>query len=664
MRYQNLLSPIMVGGQIIKNRLTYPNASPHFLQGPETYPAEGYRAFAANLAKNGAAIVNFAEWAEYPQQRHGPMDMDMTHMQAFDMTDPAVHNYVSQMCEEVHFYGSKIILTTNMVYPDGFSLYGGRGFGPHGKPTEKLPAERMHEVIELTLAKVRRYKNLGYDGVSFRADMLMSPGGQRDDQYSGDTVENRTRLFHEVCSAMRKTFGKKFIIEAVLAWEQNNGYGGNAKMGGGYNEDDAMEFIRLFDDVVDILEVREHDGCASHPTGYNFTQGVHPAVDFCAKVKKMGFHMLMKPIGGFQEPDEMERYLIEGKCDMFGIARGFMADDEYGKKLYEGRGEDVVPCLWCNKCHGTMSAPYMTFCSVNPIQGIAHKVGKMVDAETTPKKVAVIGGGPVGMKAAIVAAERGHDVTLFEKTDYLGGQLIHSDYSSFKWPLRDFKNYLIRRMGQVGVKVLMNTEATLQKLNAGGFDAVLAATGATPNVPKIDGLRDENGNVKPEYKVCLDVYGHEKELGHHVVCIGGSETAIETAMYLAENGHDVTLLTRQDELAKDASHLHYITMAWIKTEPDGRTHMAPAWEKYEGIKGILNATTVKVEGNTVTYIQDGEEKTVSGDSVIISGGMNPNVDEALTFAGIVPKFYVIGDANRDGNIQRGMRDAFSKAMLL
>ena len=152
MRYQKLLSPIMVGGQIIKNRLTYPNASPHFLQGPETYPAEGYRAFAANLAKNGAAIVNFAEWAEYPQQRHGPMDMDMTHMQAFDMTDPAVHNYVSQMCEEVHFYGSKIILTTNMVYPDGFSLYGGRGMGPHGKPTEKLPAERLHEVVELTVA--------------------------------------------------------------------------------------------------------------------------------------------------------------------------------------------------------------------------------------------------------------------------------------------------------------------------------------------------------------------------------------------------------------------------------------------------------------------------------------------------------------------------------
>ena len=349
---------------------------------------------------------------------------------------------------------------------------------------------------------------------------------------------------------------------------------------------------------------------------------------------------------------------------MIGMARAFLCDPEYGKKLYEGRGEDVVPCLWCNKCHGTMSAPYMTFCSVNPVQGIAHKIGKMVDPETTPQKVAVIGGGPVGMKAAIVASERGHDVTLFEKTNYLGGQLIHSDYSSFKWPLKSFKDYLIRRMGQVGVKVMLETEATPQLLQAGGFEAVLAATGATPNVPSIEGLRDEDGRLKPQYKVCLDVYGHEQELGHHVICVGGSETAIETAMYLAENGHDVTLLTRQDELAKDASHLHYITMAWVKTEPDGRSHMAPAWEKYEGIRGILNATTVKVEGNTVTYVQEGQEKTVSGDSVIISGGMNPNVEEALAFGGIVSKFFVIGDANRGGNIQRGMRDAFSKAMMI
>jgi len=220
--------------------------------------------------------------------------MDMTHMQAFDMTDPAVHNYVSQMCEEVHFYGSKLILTTNLAYPKGFSLYGGRGFGPRGGATEPIPLERIGEVIENTMEKLRRYKHLGYDGVSFRCDMMMTPGKKRDDPYTGETVEGRTRLFHELCETMRKEFGPKWIIEAVLAWEQTNGYGGNAKMGAGYNEDDAMEFCRLFEDVVDILEVREHDGCASHPTGYNFVQGVHPAVDFCAKAKAAGIHILMR----------------------------------------------------------------------------------------------------------------------------------------------------------------------------------------------------------------------------------------------------------------------------------------------------------------------------------------------------------------------------------
>lgn len=667
MRYQNLLSPIRVGGQIIKNRLTYPNASPHFLQGPETFPAEGYRAFAANLAKNGAAIVNFAEWAEYPQQRQGPMDMDMTHMQAFDMTDPAVHNYVSQMCEEVHFYGSKIILTTNILYPDGYSLYGGRGMGPHGKPTEKLPLDKIQETIDGTVAKIRRYRNLGYDGVSFRCDMLMNPGGVRDDQYSGDTVENRTRLFHELCVAMRKAFGKSFIIEAVLAWEQNNGYGGNAKMGGGYNEDDALEFCRLFDDVVDILEVREHDGCASHPTGYNFVQGIHPAVDFCAKAKAAGIKMLMKPIGGFQEPDEMERYLVEGKCDMFGLARAFMADAEYGKKLYEGRGEDVTPCLKCNKCHGVMlpePEPWVSICSVNPLQGLGHKIHRLVENSTTPKKVAVIGGGPAGMRAAIYCAERGHDVTLYEKSGVLGGQLFHSDYFPFKWPIKNFKNWLIYELGKSGVKVLMNTEPTQQMITAGGYDAVLAATGATVNIPSIPGLKDENGDLKPGYMSWADATRHPEALGKHVVIIGGSEVGTETAMYLCGLGHDVTVLTRQKRIAHNASGLHYITMAFVKAGPNGEAREAPAWEAYDNLTGITGAETVKVEGNTVTYKTEDGEHTVTGDSIVICGGMTPQTEAAFAYSGLTTEFYAIGDCNGAGNLERCNREAYSRAMIL
>ena len=659
-RYDALLSPIKIGDTVIKNRTMYPNASPHFLQGPETYPADSFTTFMGGLARNGAAIITLAEWSN-PNQRKSPVE-DAKRMQNFDYTDPGTYNYFTQMADDVHFYGSKLLVCTDLSYPDGYS-FDGRAFGPpgmmRGEPPKALPKEMMPEVIETFLRKVQLFADFGYDGIAMRVEMLLNPNG-RDDEYNGP-MKNRVRFLHETLEAVKKRFGRNFSVELCVAGEQPNGYTGGQK---GYTLEDTIEFAKCMEDVADILQLRESDMCKSHPTGFTFRKGEHETIRYSMAIKAAGCKILTEPVGGFQDPEEINAYIAEGKCDMIGMARAFMADPEYGKKLYEGRGEDVVPCLWCNKCHGTMSAPYMTFCSVNPIQGIAHKVGKMLDAETTPRKVAVIGGGPVGMKAAITAAERGHDVTLFEKTDYLGGQLIHSEFSSFKWPIRDFRNWLVRRLDQVGVKVRMNTEATPALIAEEGFEAVLAATGATPNVPNIDGLKDANGTLKPEYKVCLDVYGHESELGHHVVCIGGSETAIETAMYLAEHGHDVTLLTRQDELAKDASHLHYITMAFVKIGPDGRGRMAPAWEKYEGIRGILNATTVKVEGNTVTYVQDGETKTVSGDSVILSGGMNPNVDEALAFSGIVPKFFVIGDANRGGNIQRGMRDAFSKASLI
>ena len=160
------------------------------------------------------------------------------------------------------------------------------------------------------------------------------------------------------------------------------------------------------------------------------------------------------------------------------------------------------------------------------------------------------------------------------------------------------------------------------------------------------------------------MFGREKELGKKVICIGAGETAIETAMYLAENGHDVELLTRQDVLAKGASKLNFVTMAAMKEEPDGSGRMVRAWEVYDNLRGILNATTVRVEGTTVYYRQDGEEKCVTGDSVIVSGGVRPNVESALSYAGVAAKFFVIGDANGKGNLQQGIRDAYSKALLI
>lgn len=669
--YPHLLSPIRVGDHVLKNRLIYPNASPHFLQGPESYPTEGYRAFTANLAKNGAAVVTVAEWDDYENQRSFPADMDASHMQAFDLTNPAVHNYLSQMAQEVHFYASKLFVSVNMTCPEGYSLNGGRVFGPRGGDTQPLTREMLADVVDAMVKKAEFYHLLGYDGMSIRCDGDLNPSDHpRADEYGG-SVENRTRLVRECLTAVKRRLGGKFLIEAVIAWEQPDGYGGRTRALSGYSEEDAMEFVRLISGTVDLLQVRENSGSTSHPTGYNFVKGVHPALDFAAKVKAEGIDILVEPIGGFQEPEEMEQALADGKCDFFGAARAFMADSQYGEKLYAGRGKDIVPCLKCNKCHGTIlpqHEPWVSVCSVNPVMGLGSRLSRLLE-RTQPRKelkVAVIGGGPAGMRAALFAAEQGHKVTLYEKTDRLGGQLIHGDYFSFKWPVGNYKNWLIEQLQKHHVTVLMNTEPTPDDIAAAGYDAVLAATGARANLPaSIAGLRDADGAVLAHVRTCIDVFGKESELGHHVVICGGSEVGVETAMYLCEHGHEVTVLTRQRELAHDASKLHYITTSWVRRFPDGSAAESPAWERYETLRGIVGVTTKKVDGNTVVYSSDdGTEHTITADSVVICGGMTPCTDEAMRYVGAAPKFFPIGDCNGAGNIQKCTEEAYSRVMLL
>lgn len=658
MYYSHLLSPVTIGNVTLKNRISSPDASLHLLQGPETFPADGYRAWVIQMAKSCAYMV-MSPWSNPTQRTIGMADS--VRMQNFDMEDPSVSNYFSKMCDDIHFYGSKILISTipfRLPWPQGYNLDGQGGMflpGQPVEPKEALPAERMGELVENYVNYVANYQTFGYDGVSLNISMLIGKNrNHRTDEYGCDTPENAARLPKLLFGAIKQRLGRDFITEAYVYGEMDHIY----------SKEFMAAVVKELEDVVDIVSIKEKDAATNHPTGFQFQKGQHTCFTYAKAIRDTGAKVLVGVNGGFQDPQELDGYLAEGKCDLIAMARGLFADEEYMEKCFTGRGEDIVPCIWCNKCHGTMTPPWISFCSVNPRLGIDPMVLKTLPEGHSSKKTAVIGGGPIGMRAAIMAAQQGHQVTLFEQTDYLGGQLKHSDYVSFKWPLRDYKNYLVRQLRKNGVTVRMQTKATPELLEQEGFEAVIAATGAVPNIPAF--AQDAEGKLLPGLKTCLDVFGHEAELGKRVVIVGGSETGVETGMHLCELGHKVTVLTRQFELAHDASHLHAITMAIVTYDPEDHHEIIKcAWEKYPNFRGIVHASTTAVTPTSVTYLdQDGVSHRLEADSVVICGGMKAQRDEALAFYGAAPRFFMTGDCEKVANLQAGNRSAMGKVAQL
>jgi NADPH-dependent 2,4-dienoyl-CoA reductase/sulfur reductase-like enzyme len=262
-----------------------------------------------------------------------------------------------------------------------------------------------------------------------------------------------------------------------------------------------------------------------------------------------------------------------------------------------------------------------------------------------PKKVGVIGGGPAGMKAAITAAERGHQVTLYEKSGSLGGLLRHADYSPFKWPIRDFKNYLIRQVKKAGVAIHLNTEVTSETIKAKGYDIVLAALGSEPVVPNISG-----SDGKDVYDI-MAAHSSEKALGKRVVFVGAGERVVETAIFLIEAGHHVTILTSDVELLK-VNRVHY---------PDELIKITDTLENFDF---ALKTTATRISNGKVFYRDaKGDEKSVRADSVVIYSGLKPNQEEAMKFSGAAKTaFFAIGDCSgRCGNIQKSIRSAYFTA---
>ena len=657
-RYSAMLSPLPIGNILLKNRMLSSAATPHFIQGTETFPTEKWITLMAQRARNGAAVVHINH-LEHPHPMQPSLDLvNMTpaHFSTMDIGDPSAHNYLCQMIDAVRLYGSYAMtspmgqqLRPHMDEP--FVPKPGEG-GPGAKPVcDELTRRDMQMHIDSVVSEAVLLKKLGFEMFSLHnayrngpVSQLLSPRcNHRTDEYGG-SVRNRARLLLEIFDALKQTLGRDFPLECLVSGEE----------AGGITIQDTIELSRYAEGIIDLLTIRQGEQDPQHPIGLTSTrQHPCPNLEAAAAVKAdvmaRGGKLLVGVSAGLQDPNLCNRIIAQQQADVLCMARAFLCDSHYGEKLRQGRGEDVRPCIRCNKCHVPNDTDkFRSYCSVNPEIGLEDKLNRLFPEAAVPKTVVVVGGGPAGMVAAITAARRGHRVTLLEQQDTLGGQLLHADYADFKWPLQDYKNYLIRQLYQSGVTVRLHTAATPQQVSALHPDAVLIAIGPVFRRPELPGADGSNVLVP------MEVFGHADTLPERIVIMGGSETAVETGLYLCRQGKQVTLLSRQRMLASDAPHAHYISML----EHAYQTQPGFSYET-----GVQSYSSID-EAGVSYYNAGGELCRALAPAVVCATGTAPRHRDAAAFYGCADEVRFIGDCNRAGDVHKAVTAGWSAANLL
>lgn len=573
-------------------------------------------------------------------------------------------------------------------------------------------------MIDDFVFQCRELQRIGFDGVTFymsyRASILanaISPVlNQRKDQWGGNTLEERARLPLTVFRRVKEACGQNFLIEIQTSAEEEQP---------GYDVEYWLDFCQMCEGLVDIFQIRGWDGSYTHVGGYNSTKESPWNLQFAEKFKARGIKALCAPVGGFGDPDTMEQFLAEGRTDLIAMARQYYADTSFGIKLQEGRGADVTPCL---RCMGKCDSPS---CAVNPYSMLLQNPG-LFPATKGSKKVAVIGGGPAGVRAALAADERGHQVTIYEKSDALGGQAKFAVYPDFKWNLRDYLYWMRRQVAQSGCQVRLNTLATPEQIKSEGYDAVILALGSEAKTIPVQGAE------LPGVLTIDQVYENPDAIGQRVVLVGGGASGKETALYLARTGRQVTLLTRKQAVFAENNHCIYAVQHVFETEPnltvvefadtkeigsryvvaEVKTNMPQRKLTFQGVKEMLETHVeepphipgfqypvypdltqqmgpppelMKEDGgmpkppglgmgfaHDPEEIQQIDEKDIlreiirfDCDTVIVSGGRQSRTEAAAAaFQGCAPEIYVIGDNVKPGSIQECTLTGFAAAMAL
>lgn len=664
-KYAHLLEPITIKGVTFRNRL-FVAPHNHATQGGESYPTTGGIMHYANIARGGAALVNCGSTQVDPLLRD-PRLPKMVAFNTYDLMDYEGLHYYAQQVDAIHHFGAKASIELTELPYGGWMIQDHTGdvidgsfreaklirpvYGPHdeelpnGTKVHQMPEEEMNRIADAFADCAANAASVGFDSVLIHAGhgMLLSQflcphSNHRTDAYGG-SHENRARFLRMVLERIRQKVGNRLIIELRIS--------GDTLEPDGNHIEDVIKYLQLLEDLIDIAHISCGGGNYLNMTTIHPSDFMTPApnIKYARAAKESGLlHIPVATIGGLQDLDLMEEILATGGADIISGARTYISDPDFAKHVYEETPEDIRPCIKCYSCLTGFVKTGLWGCSVNPTLGREHQLPMWDDGAHAKKRVAVIGGGPAGMQAAITACDQGHEVVLFEKNTALGGKINAFDHESFKRSTKGYKEYLIRQLGKRPIDVRTGTEATPDMIAKEAFDVVIPAIGAEHFAPSIPGIDGSNVVFADE------VFENAEALGTKIVIIGGGLSGCEIACELGKQGKDVAVIEQRSRLAMDANNTYVIDVYRTMGEL--------------GTVQITNAVCRSIQTNGVVYEENGEEKLANADTVIIACGMKAKADEANGFYAAAKYCRPIGDCAGARNIMWAVREGYDAALCI
>ena len=637
-----ILQPIVVGGQTFKNRIMFPPLTTGYEKNGMI--SEQDMGFYTRLAKGGVGYIVLGDVAPINSFSPTPKLFDDSQIPAF-----------KELADSVHAYGTK--LGVQLFHPEYDvdainSLFMQKKFDEMRQRlhhdmmffTDEVSEEMLMSIIDKMCACAVRAQKAGVDVIQIHGDRLngclcSTRMNHRTDKFGG-SLENRVRFARMLTRAIRKAVPDMIIDYKLSIVTPQRGKGG-------IDEADAVQFAQwLVEDGVDMLHVAQ----ANHTGNMADTippMGVQPYgffVRIAGDIKK-AVNVPVSAVGRIVDAEMAERVIESGMADMVAVGRPLLADPDWGEKIAAGKACDIRRCISCNKgCTDAIQNRQFLSCVLNAENG--YENSRSIQPAAQKKKVAVLGGGPAGLEAARVAALRGHDVTLFEKTTSLGGQLNIACVPPRKEEMRRAAQDLIRAVCNAGVHLCMGQTRTAEQLKDAGFEAVINAVGAhsaAPRIPGIDGV-----NVADAWKVLAG----EQQVYGTVAVIGGGMVGCETAEYLAARGCKVSVIEMMDKIAAGES----------------TTILPTLLENYKTY-GVEQYPSHKVKEFRMDAVvcedKDGAEVAIPCDYIVLAMGARSNAFDAAALEAANIPVHSIGDAaGKAADISNAIRTGYDTACQL